>query len=256
MYRAAFSREELKTVKEAWDRHSPYTAKLKTMVEAKVQRNIELEQAVESLEQIANDIDQWVEQQRDRFKHTTVAFRKKWISEWFSDSHIMGLFNDNVHDRQFNIIVDAFRLDMPNIAESLVDVWNNVVHCVKSMQQIEKDKDRVENNHDLGFWCVNFLDRAVTPAVKHLRHIVEKTRENLAHQKQAEILQKCPKEVLNRQVGELLRSSPSDISASEAAGIVNKYLAGEYRLTNPCEVGKTENWKKCRRKKKSRANLT
>lgn len=81
---------------------------------------------------------------------------------------------------------------------------------------------RVEDNHDLGFWCVNFLDRAATPAVKHLRHIAEKTKENLARPEQAETLQKRPREVLNRQVGELLRSSLADISASEIAGRANK----------------------------------
>jgi len=156
------------------------------MEKAEVKRDKQLARAAESLEQIADDMDRWVEQQRDGFKQTTIAFRKKWISEWFSDSCFMRLFNDNVHDRQFNVIVDSFRLDMSNIAESLVDIWNNVVHCVKFMQQIEKDKDRVEDNHDLGFWCVNFLDRVASPAVKHLRHIAEKTKENLACPEQAE----------------------------------------------------------------------
>jgi len=252
MYRAAFGRAELKTVKQAWNRHSPCTTILKTMAKTKVQSNIELEEAVESLEQIADDLDSWVEEQRDKFKYTTSASRKKWISDWFSGFYIMELLDDNVNDIKFSVIVDTFRFDMPNIAESLEDIWDNVLHCVKFMQQIEKDRDRVEDNHDLGFWCVNFLDKAATPTVKHLRHIVQKTKENLARHEKAERLRKLPDEVLNRQVGELLRSSPPDISATEIAGTVNKYFAGEYRLTSPCEVGKTENWKRHRRKQKSR----
>ena len=217
-----------------------------------VKRDNELAQAAESLEQIANGMDEWIAQQRDRFKHTTTAFRKKWISRWFSDFFIMELFKDTVHKRQFGDIVDTYRLYMPDIAESLKEIWNNFLQCTKFMRQIQNDKNRVEDNHDLGFWCVNFFETAAIPTVESLRHLTELTREYLAAPKQAETTEKRHQGELNRQVGKLLRSSPSDISASEIAGILNENYVGEYKPTNPCAVGKTQNWKKHRVKKQSR----
>ena len=216
---------------------------------AKVKRDNELARAAESLEQIANDMDVWIGQQRDRFKHTTTAFRKKWISRWFSDFFIMELFKDTVQKRQFGDIVDTFHSYMPNIAESLKEIWNNFLRCTKFMRQIQNDKNRVEDNHDLGFWCVNFFNTTAIPTVERLRHIAELTKEYLAAQEQAETEEKRPKGVLNRQVGKLLRSSPSDISASEIARILNENYVGEYKPTSPCVVGKTENWKKHRKRR-------
>ena len=213
----------------------------------------ELARAAESLEQIADDIDQWIGQQRDKFnRRTTTAFRKKWISRWFSDFFIMELFKDTTHKKQFGDIVDTYRLYMPDIAESLKEIWNNFLNCTKFMRQIQNDKNRIEDNHDLGFWCVNFFDTAATPTVKRLRHLAELTREYLAAPKQAETEEKRPQGVLNKQVGKLLRSSASDISASEIARILNENYVGVYKPITPCVVGKTENWKKHREKKKSR----
>lgn len=217
-----------------------------------VKRDNELAQAAESLEQIANGMDEWIAQQRDRFKHTTTAFRKKWISRWFSDFFVMELFKDTVHKRQFGDIVDTFRLYMPDIAESLKEIWSNFLQCTKFMRQIQNDKNRVEDNHDLGFWCINFFETAAIPTVENLRHLAERTKEYLAAPKQAETAEKRPQEELNRQVGKLLRSSPPDISASEIARILNENYVGEYKPTNPCAVGKTQNWKKHRVKKQSR----
>jgi hypothetical protein len=220
---------------------------------AEVKRDNELAQAAESLEQIANGMDEWIGQQRDRFEHTTTtAFRKKWISKWFSDFSIMTLFKDTVHKRQFGDIVDTFRLYMPDIAESLKEIYNNFLQCTKFMRQIQNDKNMVEDNHDLGFWCVNFFDTAAIPTVESLRHLAELTKEYLAAPKQAETAEKRPQEELNRQAGKLLRSSPPDISASEIARILNENYVGEYKPTNPCLVGKTEHWKKHREKKKGR----
>lgn len=217
-----------------------------------VKRDNELAQAAESLEQIANGMDEWIAQQRDRFKHTTTAFRKKWISRWFSDFFVMELFKDTVHKRQFGDIVDTFRLYMPDIAESLKEIWSNFLQCTKFMRQIQNDKNRVEDNHDLGFWCINFFETAAIPTVENLRHLAERTKEYLAAPKQTETAEKRPQEELNRQVGKLLRSSPPDISASEIARILNENYVGEYKPTNPCAVGKTQNWKKHREKKKGR----
>jgi hypothetical protein len=81
---------------------------------------------------------------------------------------------------------------------------------------------------------------------------VELTKEYLAAPKQAETAEKRSQEKLNRQVGKLLRSSPPDISASEIARILNENYVGEYKPTNPCAVGKTQNWKKHRAKKQGR----
>jgi len=225
---------------------------LENIEKAKVKPDKELECAAESLERIANDMDEWIGQQRDRFKHTTIAFRKKWISRWFSDFFIMELFKDTAHKRQFGDIVETYRLYMPGIAEPLKEIWNNFLHCTKFMRQIQNDKNRVEDNHDLGFWCVNFFDTVAGPAVERLRHSAELTREYLAAPKQTETVERRPQGVLNEQVGKLLRSSPSDISASEIARILNENYVGVYQPISPCLVGKTEHWKKHREKKKSR----
>jgi hypothetical protein len=132
------------------------------------------------------------------------------------------------------------------------------------MRQIQNDKNRVEDNHDLGFWCVNFFDTAARPTVERLRHLAELTREYLAAPKQAETEEKRPQGVLketeekrpqgvlNKQVGKLLRTSASDISALEIARILNENYVGVYKPITPCLVGKTEHWKKHREKKKSR----
>lgn len=212
----------------------------------------ELAPAVESLEQITKGIEEWIKKQGGRFEHTKKAFRKKWISDWFSDFYIMELFKDKVEDREYDDIVDTFRLYMPKLTGSLKEIRDNFLRSVKFMQKIEEDKDKVEANHDLGFWCVNFFDTTATPTVERLRHIVKQARNSLATQKQAETVKKRPEGVLDRQVGELLRSYPSDISASEIAGILNKNYVTEYEPVSPCSVGKTRSWKKHCEKEKSR----
>ena len=214
----------------------------------KVQRDIDLALAIESLEQIANDIDEWTRQQREKFKHAKIAFRKKWISHWFSDFFIMELFRDKVHKRHFDDIVETFRLYMPNIFESLKEIRHNFLNGAKFMKQTEMQKDKVENGHDLGFWCINFLDKTARPPVKSLRNAAEKTREYLTAQKQEETAEKRPKGVLDKQVDKLLRSSPLDVSASEIARILNKNFVGVYKPISPCLVGKTDCWKKHREK--------
>jgi len=214
------------------------------MKEAEVQPDEELAFAVESLERITNAIDEWIEQQSGRFAHTTAAFRKKWISDWFSDFYILKFFKDKKNGRRFDDIVDTFRLYIPNIAESLKEIWNNFVRSVKFMQKVERDKVRAEKSHDLGFWCTNFIDTTAIPTVERLRNIVKLTTECLATQKLAETVKKRPEGLLNKQVGELLRSCSPDTSASEIAGILNKNYVAEYEPTSPCAVGKTTNWKK------------
>ena len=204
----------------------------------------ELEQAVESLERIADAMEEWTEQQRGRFARTTAAFRKKWISDWFSDFYILKFFKDGKNGRRFEDIVDAFNLYIPNIAKSLEKTWNDFLRSVKFLQQIEKDKDRAEKSHDLGFWCVNFIDTTAIPTVERLRNIVKMTTECLATQTLAETVKKRPEGLLNKQVGERLRSCSPDTSASEIAGILNKNYVDEYEPTSPCAVGKTTNWKK------------
>lgn len=204
----------------------------------------ELEQAVESLERIADAMEEWTEQQRGRFARTTAAFRKKWISDWFSDFYILKFFKDGKNGRRFEDIVDAFNLYIPNIAKSLEKTWNDFLRSVKFLQQIEKDKDRAEKSHDLGFWCVNFIDTTAIPTVERLRNIVKMTTECLATQTLAETVKKRPEGLLNKQVGERLRSCSPDTSASEIAGILNKNYVEEYEPTSPCAVGKTTNWKK------------
>jgi hypothetical protein len=225
---------------------------VKDIEKTKIKPDKELACAAESLEQIADDIEKWIEQQRDKFKRTTTAFRKKWISRWFSDFFIMELFKDTTHKRQFGDIVDTYRLYMPDIADSLKEIWNNFLICTKFMRQIQNDKNKVEDNHDLGFWCVNFFDTAASPTVERLRHLAELTREYLAAPKQVETEEKRPQGVLNKQVGKLLRTSGSDISALEIARILNENYVGVYKPITPCLVGKTEHWKKHREKKKSR----
>ena len=203
----------------------------------------ELAQAVESLERIADGMEEWTEKQRGRFASTTAAFRKKWISDWFSDFYILKFFKDKKNGKRFEDIVDAFHLYIPDIAKSLEKIWNDFLRSVKFLQQIEKDKDRAEKSHDLGFWCVNFIDTTAIPTVERLQNVVKLTTERLATQTLAETVKKRPEGLLNKQVGELLKSCPPGTSASEIAGILNKNYVAEYEPTSPCSVGKTRNWK-------------
>ena len=210
--------------------------------------------AVESLQIIVDNLEDWLQEQRDRFKRTTKAFRKKWISDWFSDFYVMKFFKDAENQRRYDDILDTFNVFMPEMVGPLKEVWNSFLRSVKFMQQVERDKDRIEKSHDLGFWCVNFFDTAVLPSVERLRHIIKRTKECSVSQrqkkelkKQIETLQKRPEGLLDKQVSDILMSSPPDISASDIAALLNKKYVGEYEPTSPCSVGKTNSWKKHRR---------
>ena len=212
-----------------------------------------LASAVQSLQIIADGLEQWLQEQRERFKRTTKAFRKKWISDWFSDFYVMKFFKDNENQRRYDDILDMFNVFMPEMVGPLKEVWNSFLRSVKFMQQVERDKDRIEKSHDLGFWCVNFFDTAVVPSIERLRHIIKRTKECSVSQKQKreikqqiETLKKRPEGLLDKQVSEILKSSPSDISASDIAALLNKKHIGEYEPTSPCSVGKTNSWKKHR----------
>jgi hypothetical protein len=212
-----------------------------------------LASAVESLEIIVAGLEQWLQEQRERFKRTTKAFRKKWVSDWFSDFYVMKFFKDAKHQRRFDDILDTFNVFMPEMVGPLKEVWNSFLRSVKFMQQVERDKDRIEKSHDLGFWCVNFFDTAVVPSVERLKHIIKRIKESSVSQKQkkelieqTETLNKRPEGLLNNQVAEVLKSSPENISASDLAALINKQHTGEYEPASPCSVGKTESWKKHR----------
>jgi hypothetical protein len=166
----------------------------------RLRRDKKLASAAESLEQIANDMDEWTRQQREKFKDAKIAFRKKWISRWFSDYFIMELFRDTVHRRRFGDILDTFRLYMPNIFESLKEIRHNFLNSAKFMKKVEMQKDKAENGHDLGFWCINFLDETARPTVKNLRNAAEKIREYLTAQKHVKTGQGQPKEMFDKQV--------------------------------------------------------
>ena len=221
-------------------------------VRAKVKRDEELLRAVKSLEQIASDMEKWIQKQRDKFKRATKAFRKKWISHWFSDFLIMELFKDKLHRMHFDDIVDTLRLYIPDIVESVKEIKNNFLSCAKFMKQIEKHKGSMEGNHDLGFWCGNFFDTTADPTVERLRQAAELTREYLTVEKQEEAAGKRPKEILDKQVGKVLRSSTRDITATEIARVLNENFIGVYKPISPCLVGKTEQWKRHHNKKDGR----
>jgi len=212
-----------------------------------------LASALQSLQIVADGLEQWLEEQRERFKRTTKAFRKKWVSDWFSDFYVMKFFKDNQNQRRYDDILDTYNVFMPNMVEPLKEVWNSFLRSVKFMQQVERDKDRIEKSHDLGFWCVNFFDTAVVPSIERLRNIIKRTKENAASQKQKkeikqqiETLKNRPEGLLDRHVSEILKTSPSDISASDIAALLNKKYVGEYEPASPCSVGKTNSWKKHR----------
>jgi hypothetical protein len=212
-----------------------------------------LASAVQSLQIIADGLDEWLQEQRERFKRTTKAFRKKWISDWFSDFYVMKFFKDNQNQRRYDDIIDTYNVFMPDMVGPLKEVWNSFLRSVKFMQQVERDKDRIEKSHDLGFWCVNFFDTAVLPSIERIRHIIKRTKECSASQKQKkeikqqiDSLKKRPEGLLDKQVSEILQTSPSDISASDIAALLNKKYVGEYEPTSPCSVGKTNSWKKHR----------
>lgn len=215
-------------------------------------KNDGLASGVESLEIIADALEQWIDEQRDRFKRTTKAFRKKWVTDWFSDFYVMKFFKDSVNKRRFDDIMEIFNIFMPDLAGPLKEVWNSFLRSVKFMQQVERDKDRIEKSHDLGFWCVNFFDTAAVPSVERLRHIIKRAKECSVIKKQTTKLEKQietqqkkrPEGVLNKQVAEVLKSSPENISASDIASLINKKYVDNYEPASSCSVGKTKIWKK------------
>lgn len=216
-------------------------------------KNGGLASAVESLVIIADALEQWIDEQRDRFKRTTKAFRKKWITDWFSDFYVMKFFKDSVNQRRFDDILDIFNVYMPDMVGPLKEVWNSFLRSVKFMQQVERDKDRIEKSHDLGFWCVNFFDTAAVPSAERLRHIIKRINECPVSKKQIKELEKPtenqqkkkrPEGVLNSQIAEVLKSSPANVSAADIASLLNKKYVSDYEPTNPDSVGKTKIWKK------------
>ena len=190
----------------------------------KVRRDKELAFAAESLELIANDIDEWIKQQRDKFMHTSMTFRKKWISRWFSDFRIMELLKDRVHKRRFDEIVNTFRLYIPNLVEPLKEIWNNFLSSARFMKQIEMHKGSLGGAHDLGHWCGNFLDKTARPTAKSLLHLAEQTRKHLTAQKQVKKKEERLEEELNKQVGKLAAQKQVKKKEERPEGVLNKQV--------------------------------
>ncbi|MGD2093622.1 MAG: hypothetical protein PVH77_01295 [Phycisphaerales bacterium] len=212
----------------------------------------ELIQAAESLEGIAGRMDDWIRQQREKFRRATTAFRKKWISHWFSDFMIMELFKDKLHRRQFDDIIEVYRLYMPDAVEPLREIKNSFLNCAVFMKQIEKHKGMMESNRDLGFWCGNFFDTTAEPTAERIRKTAELTRDYINIKKQEEAAERMSQEILDKQVGKVIKSSTGDITASEIARILNEDFIGVYKPTSPCQVGKSEPWKRYSEKMESR----
>jgi len=126
------------------------------MKKAEVKSDEESANAAETLDQIT---DEWIEQQKSRFENTT-TFRKRQISDWFSDFYILKFFKDKMYKKRFDDILNTFRLYIPNIAESLKERWNSFVSSVRFLQKGERDKDKAEKNHGFGFWLINFFNKA------------------------------------------------------------------------------------------------
>jgi len=202
---------------------------------AKVRRDKELTFAAESLELIANGMDEWIKQQKDRITHTSVNFQKKWISRWFSDFFIMELFKDKVHKKHFGDIVDTFRLYMPDIAESLKEVWHNFLNYSKFMRQIQNIKHKAEDNHDLGYWCGNFLDKTARPTAKSLRRLSEQTRKHLTTQEQAKKKEEQPEEIIDKQVGKLTAQEQAKKKEERPEEVTDKQVD---KLTSQKQVKK------------------
>jgi hypothetical protein len=190
----------------------------------KARRHKELTLAAESLELIANDMDEWVKQQKDRIMHASVTFQKKWISRWFSDFFVMELFKDKVHKKHFGDIIDTFRLYMPDIAELLKKVWHNFLNSTKFMRQIQNVKHKAEDNHDLGYWCSNFLDKIAVPTAKSLRSLSEQTRKHLTAQKQAKEKEEQPKEVIDKQVVKLTAQKQAKKKEEQPKEVIDKQV--------------------------------
>ncbi|MGD8786739.1 MAG: hypothetical protein PVJ60_04880 [Phycisphaerales bacterium] len=213
----------------------------------------ELIQAAESLEGIAGHMDSWIRQQREKFRRATTAFRKKWISHWFLDFLIMELFKDKLHRRHYDDIVEIYRLYMPEAVEPLREIKNSFLNCAVFMKQIEKHKGMIEGNRDLGFWCGNFFDTTAEPTAERIRKTAKLTRDYVNIKKQEEAAERRSQDILDKQVGKIIKSSTGDITASEIARILNEDFIGVYKPTSPCQVGKSEPWKKYREKMESRS---
>ncbi len=148
-------------------------------------RATEILSAVAELEQIANNFETWAKNERNRFRQgVNSSDIEKWKKDWLSTSYIAGLFDcpvardtnglfPNGSKKEFRLIIDVFHLYMPSIAESLMDTYNNF------LRSIEFHTNELKKKNDV-FWCVNFLDTAVDPTVKRLRHTAKIAKEKLA----------------------------------------------------------------------------
>jgi hypothetical protein len=102
------------------------------MKKAEVKSEEESANAIETLEQIANE---WIEKQRSRSENTTATLSKKRIS----DCNVLTSFKNTMYKkRRFGDILDRFRLYIPNMAELLKKMWNDFVRSVESMLKIER----------------------------------------------------------------------------------------------------------------------
>jgi hypothetical protein len=152
------------------------------MKKAEVKPDEELANAAQTLDQIT---DEWIEQQKSRFENIT-TFRKRQISDCFSDFYILKFFKDKIYKKRFDDVLNTFHLYIPNIAESLKERWNNFVSSVRFMQKGERDRDKAEKNHGLGFWLINFFNTATARTVnERLKNQIvesEKARKELVEQ--------------------------------------------------------------------------
>lgn len=99
----------------------------------------ELTHAVETLEQIT---DEWLEQQRFRFKNTNQTSHIKWIP----DCYVLKLFKNTMcKKRRFGDILDMFRLYIPKIIGSFKEIGKNIiVRSMEFMLKVERYEDKAE----------------------------------------------------------------------------------------------------------------
>ena len=94
--------------------------------------------AAETLDQIT---EEWIEKQRSRNKNTTTTSRKNR----FPDGKFLQLFKNTMNKkRQFGDISNGLRLYIPNITESLKNMWNDFVRSIEATLRIERYENKAE----------------------------------------------------------------------------------------------------------------
>jgi hypothetical protein len=188
--------------------------------EPKDVRAIAIRSAAAELEQIANNFENWAKKEHTKYIDPngakppafTLAQIEDWVNTYLLKQRLVAVFFSHPHlsydensgltpflttyeHKEFQLIIDVFRLYMPAIANSLKELydefWESVTYHIKCYERSKKVQQ--ENIPSIGesientFWHPPlFLDGTVVSTIKRLRHLAKIAKGNLATIRPAE----------------------------------------------------------------------